>query len=62
MAHISDRVNRLAASATFAMLQKSNELSAQGVDVVNMSVSLNARYRIFSYWLHTRQLIKKGLS
>jgi len=38
MAHISDRVNRLAASATFAMLQKSNELSAQGVDVVNMSV------------------------
>jgi len=38
MAQISDRVNRLAASATFAMLQKSNELSAQGVDVVNMSV------------------------
>ena len=38
MGQISDRVNRLAASATFAMLQKSNELSAQGVDVVNMSV------------------------
>ena len=38
MAQISDRVNRLAASATFAMMQKSNELSAQGVDVVNMSV------------------------
>ena len=38
MTQISDRVNRLAASATFAMMQKSNELSAQGVDVVNMSV------------------------
>ena len=29
---------RLAASATFAMSQKSSELSAQGVDVINMSV------------------------
>ena len=38
MGQISDRVMRLAASATFAMMQKSNELSAQGVDVVNMSV------------------------
>lgn len=38
MEQISDRVRRLAASATFAMAQKSGELSAQGVDVVNMSV------------------------
>jgi len=38
MIQISDRVSRLAASATFAMAQKSSELSAQGVDVVNMSV------------------------
>lgn len=38
MGQISDRVARLAASATFAMNQKSGELSAQGVDVVNMSV------------------------
>lgn len=38
MAQISDRVMRLAASATFAMSQKSSELSAQGVDVINMSV------------------------
>lgn len=38
MEQISERVKRLAASATFAMLQKSNELAAQGVDVVNMSV------------------------
>lgn len=38
MGQISDRVMRLAASATFAMNQKSGELSAQGIDVVNMSV------------------------
>ena len=38
MGQISDCVNRLAASATFAMMQKSNELAAQGVNVVNMSV------------------------
>ena len=38
MGQISDRVKSLSASATFAMMQKSNELSAQGVDVVNMSV------------------------
>lgn len=38
MGQLSDRINRLAASATFAMAQKSAELSAKGVDVVNMSV------------------------
>lgn len=38
MGQISDRVMRLAASATFAMSQKSSELSAQGIDVINMSV------------------------
>lgn len=38
MKSISDLVNRLAPSATFAMAQKSAELSAQGFDVVNMSV------------------------
>ena len=38
MAQISDRLNRLAPSATLAMSQKSNEMKAQGVDVINMSV------------------------
>lgn len=38
MGIISDRVNRLAVSATLAMSQKSAELRAQGVDVINMSV------------------------
>ena len=35
---LSDRLNRLAPSATLAMSQKSSELQAQGVDVINMSV------------------------
>ena len=38
MAQLSDRLNRLAASATLAMSQKSSEMKAQGVDVINMSV------------------------
>lgn len=35
---LSDRINRLATSATLAMSQKSAELKAQGVDIINMSV------------------------
>ncbi len=35
---LSNRLNRLAPSATLAMSQKSSELQAQGVDVINMSV------------------------
>lgn len=38
MNQLSDRLNRLAPSATLAMSQKSAELKAQGVDVVNLSV------------------------
>ena len=38
MIQISDRVNNLAVSATLAMSQKSGELKAAGVDVINMSV------------------------
>ena len=36
--NLSDRLNRLAPSATLAMSQKSSELKAQGVDVINLSV------------------------
>ncbi len=36
--HLSDRLNRLSPSATFAMSQKSGEMQAQGIDVINMSV------------------------
>ena len=36
--HLSNRLNRLAPSATLAMSQKSAELKAQGVDIINMSV------------------------
>ena len=38
MPQLSDRLNRLAPSATLAMSQKSNEMKAQGIDVINMSV------------------------
>ncbi len=38
MENLSDRLNRLAPSATLAMSQKSSELKAQGIDVINMSV------------------------
>jgi len=38
MAKLSNRLNRLAASATLAMSQKSAEMKAQGIDVINMSV------------------------
>lgn len=38
MLQISQRIKSLAASATLAMSQRSNELRAQGVDVINLSV------------------------
>ncbi len=38
MDFISQRIKSLAASQTLAMSQKSNELKAQGVDVINLSV------------------------
>lgn len=38
MAQFSDRLNRLAPSATLAMSQRSGEMKAQGINVINMSV------------------------
>lgn len=38
MAQLSDRLNSLTPSATLAMSQKSVEMRAQGIDVINMSV------------------------
>ena len=38
MVQLSNRLNRLAPSATLVMSQKSNEMKAQGIDVINMSV------------------------
>lgn len=38
MNQLSNRLNRLSTSATLAMSQKSGELKAQGIDVINMSV------------------------
>jgi len=38
MAELSNRLQRLAPSATLVMSQKSSEMKAQGIDVINMSV------------------------
>lgn len=38
MAQLSDCLQRLAPSATLAMSQKSSEMKAQGIDVINLSV------------------------
>ena len=38
MAQLSNRLQRLAPSATLAMSQKSSEMKARGIDVINMSV------------------------
>ena len=38
MGRLSSRLNRLAPSATLAMSQKSSEMKAQGIDVINLSV------------------------
>ncbi|MDR1718692.1 MAG: pyridoxal phosphate-dependent aminotransferase [Dysgonamonadaceae bacterium] len=38
MSLVSDRLNALSPSETLAMSQKSNELKAQGIDVINLSV------------------------
>lgn len=38
MNQLSDRLNRLSPSATLLMSQKSNELKAQGINVINLSV------------------------
>ena len=38
MNQLSDRLNRLSPSATLAMSQKSQELKAQGVDLINKSI------------------------
>ena len=38
MSQVSDRLASLSPSATLAMSQKSGELKAQGIDVINLSV------------------------
>ena len=57
MTHISDRVQALAPSATLAMSQKSNELKAQGVDVINLSVGEPD----FETPLHIKEAAKRAI-
>ncbi|MDE5899745.1 MAG: pyridoxal phosphate-dependent aminotransferase [Muribaculaceae bacterium] len=54
---ISNRVQSLAASATLAMSQKSAELKAQGVDVINLSVGEPD----FPTPLHIKEAAKKAI-
>ena len=63
MQNLSDRLNRLAPSATLAMSQKSSELKAQGVDVINLSVGRfwcrtvqNSRCATHSWLLSIREM------
>lgn len=57
MTHISNRVNALSPSQTLAMSQKSNELRASGVDVINMSVGEPD----FNTPLHIKEAAKKAI-
>src|SRR5690554_4516049 len=38
MEKVSDRLNKMPVSATLAMAQKSRDLQAQGIDVINLSI------------------------
>ena len=38
MSQISDRILSMSESATLAMTQKSRELQAQGLDIINLSI------------------------
>ena len=57
MNHLSERLNRLSPSATMAMSQKSNELKAQGVDVINMSVGEPD----FDTPMHIKEAVKQAI-
>ena len=54
---IAERIRQLAASATLAMSQKSSELRAAGVDVVNLSVGEPD----FATPLHIKEAAKKAI-
>ena len=57
MNYLAERLNRLSPSATLAMSQKSNELKAQGVDVINMSVGEPG----FDTPMHIKEAAKKAV-
>ena len=57
MAQLSERLNRLSPSQTLAMSQKSNELKAQGIDIINMSVGEPD----FNTPVHIKEAAKKAV-
>ena len=60
MNNLSNRLQRLSPSETLAMSQKSNELKAQGIDVINLSVGepdFNTPQRVVNAGI---EALKKG--
>lgn len=57
MAQLTDRVNALATPATFAMSQRSSEMQARGIDIINLSVGEPD----FDTPLHIRDAAKQAL-
>ncbi len=57
MSQLSDRLNRLSPSATLQMSQKSGEMKASGIDVINMSVGEPD----FNTPSHIKQAAKKAI-
>ena len=48
---LSNLINRLSPSATLAMSQRSAELKAQGVDVINLSVGDRRLIRLLNAFI-----------
>ena len=58
--HLSSRLNRLAPSATLAMSQKSSEMKAAGIDVINSSVNRISIHQTISRLLQKKLLMTTG--
>ncbi len=57
MEKASDRLNKMAVSATLAMAQKSRDLQAQGIDVINLSIGEPD----FDTPMHIKEAAKKAI-
>jgi aspartate aminotransferase len=57
MEHLSERIKKLAGSQTMAMNQKSTDLQAQGIDIINLSVGEPD----FATPMHVKEAAKKAI-
>jgi aspartate aminotransferase len=62
MQHLSQRVSALSESETLAMSQRSSELKAQGIDVINLSVGEPDFYTPENIKLAAKQAIEQNFS